>query len=133
LQNLHNALGFIFKVLSSTPLFGLLLFFFVTLYPPLDILVEVNLSFHMLEHVLIVSTGIFMAYPVFRRRRCEGPMTTNHKSAILIFSNACTVLVFSDLPYFWDLAVLNSDIRIMEHISFLIFWDLARFFHAITL
>ncbi len=108
----------IFRVLRSTELLGLVLFAVATGLPPFDDATEVDLTMHMLQHVLIIVSGVLIAYPYLGRwllRRDEGnamPFVALAVSAVLI--------VFWHLPGPWDAAVVSPGVHLLEHVSFLL-------------
>jgi plastocyanin len=105
------------RILPSTELLGVLLFVFSTGFPPFDDLSEVDLTTHMLQHVLIVFAGVMVAYPHYGkallRKGGGGPLP---KLALLA---SMAIIVFWHLPGPWDDAVLNPGVHALEHFSFL--------------
>jgi len=105
------------RTLFSTELFGVLLFVFATGFPPFDDLSEVDLTTHMLQHVLIVLAGIMIAYPYLGRRllkKDRGPWLPR-----LALVASIAIIVFWHFPSPWDDAVLNPAVHALEHFSFL--------------
>ena len=105
------------RTLLSTELCGVLLFVFATGFPPFDDLSEVDLTTHMLQHVLIVFAGIMIAYPHLGRRllkRGGGPWLPR-----LALATSIAIIFFWHLPVPWDDAVLNPAVHALEHFSFL--------------
>ena len=105
------------RVLFSTELFGVLLFVFATGFPPFDDLSEVDLTTHMLQHVLIVFAGIMIAYPYLGRRLLKKEDRPWLPRLALVASVA--IIVFWHFPSPWDDAVLNPAVHALEHFSFL--------------
>jgi plastocyanin len=105
------------RVIRATPSLGIALFAFSAGFPPLDDATAVDLTLHMLQHVLIIFSGALIAYPLFRNRlaRDERPAIVP-KVGLLV---ASALIVFWHLPVAWDAAVLNPGIHLLEHISFL--------------
>jgi plastocyanin len=109
--------------LQSTELAGALLFALATGLPPFDDATEVDLTLHMLQHVVLIVAGVLIAYPHYGRRllkegkRGLAPGISLAASAALI---ACW-----HLPGPWDEAVLNPGVHVIEHLSFLIVGILA--------
>ncbi|HUK80027.1 MAG TPA: DUF1404 family protein [Nitrososphaerales archaeon] len=105
------------KFLFSTELLGVLLFAFATGLPPFDDITEVDLTMHMLQHVLIVFAGVMIAYPHLGRRLLkEGGGVWLPRLALVL---SVGVIVFWHLPGPWDAAVLNPAVHALEHLSFL--------------
>ncbi len=105
------------RVLFSTELLGVLLFVFATGLPPFDDLAEVDLTTHMLQHVLIVLAGVMIAYPHLGRRLLkEGGGAWRARLALF---GSIAIIVFWHLPGPWDDAVLNPGVHALEHFSFL--------------
>ncbi len=104
-------------LLISTEFLGALLFIFVVVFPPFDDASEVNLSIHMLQHVLVVISGAMIAYPFFKKGKVpRGPAWA--PKALLLASAA--IIVFWHLPSQWDAAILNPLVHAAEHLSFLV-------------
>jgi len=105
------------ETLFSTELLGLMLFIFATGFPPFDDATEVDLTMHMLQHVVIIFSGVMIAYPHFGRRllkRGRGPWMPRLALAASAFA-----IVFWHLPGPWDEAVINPGIHFVEHFCFL--------------
>jgi len=105
------------RTLLSTELFGALLFVFATGFPPFDDLSEVDLTTHMLQHVLIIFAGIMVAYPYLGRRLLRkdvGPWLPR-----LALATSIAIIAFWHFPGPWDDAVLNPGVHALEHFSFL--------------
>jgi len=104
-------------VLASTEMLGVLLFVFATGLPPFDDATEVDLTTHMLQHVLIVLAGVMIAYPHLGRRLLkEGGSAWVPRFALVA---SIVLIVFWHLPDPWDAAVLNPAVHALEHLSFL--------------
>ena len=98
-------------------MFGVLLFVFATGFPPFDDATEVDLTLHMLQHVLVVFAGILIAYPhVGRRLVKEGRGAWIPRLALF---DCTAIIVFWHFPGPWDDAVLNPAVHAFEHFSFL--------------
>jgi plastocyanin len=100
--------------LKSTVLLGASLFLFFAAFPPFDDLAEVDLTLHMLQHVLIMIAGVLVAYPVFKGRA----MVPRRWAAWASLSAASGLIVFWHLPGPWDSAVLSPAVHAVEHLSF---------------
>jgi plastocyanin len=106
----------IVSLLETLPFFGLVLFLFATSFPPFDLATEINLSVHMLQHVLIALGGVFVGYPLYRQGRFAG--IASNRNGILGFFYIAASVIFWHIPFAWDAAVLNPGIHVIEHISF---------------
>lgn len=106
-----------FRLLLSTEFLGAALFVFATGFPPFDDATEVDLTAHMLQHVFIIFSGVFIAYPHLgrgmTRRRQEGWL-----SGVALLVSA-VVIAFWHFPGPWDEAVLSPAVHLIEHVSFL--------------
>ncbi len=105
------------EFLRSTELVGLLLFASATGLPPFDGAAEVDLSVHMLQHVLIIVAGVLIAYPHLGRGLLKKGGAKLVPSLALAASAA--LIVFWHLPVPWDTAVLDPAVHVTEHFSFL--------------
>jgi plastocyanin len=107
----------IFHALGFTPLFGLFLFAFSAGFPPLDDATEVDLTLHMVQHVLIILAGVAIAYPLVGRRLVKiGGGQVLPRVALAVTS---VLIILWHFPGPWDAAVLNPGIHAIEHLSFL--------------
>lgn len=103
-------------MLGSIEFLGVVLFVFSAGFPPFDDATEVNLTLHMLQHVLIIISGVLVAYPFHKRgtfKRFETRLT-----GIVGYTVAVGLVVFWHLPGPWDAAVLNPLTHAVEHFSF---------------
>ena len=101
----------------STELLGALVFVFATGFPPFDDAAEVDLTIHMIQHVVIIFSGILIAYPHLGRRMIKrGGGALVPRLALLASAAA---IVFWHFPGPWDAAVLNPGIHFIEHFTFL--------------
>ena len=107
------------SAVRATSTLGVVLFAFSAGFPPFDDAAEVDLSLHMLQHVLIIISGVLIAYPLFRKRLATRGVRDN-TLAKLSLSLAALLIVFWHLPTYWDSAVLNPGIHAVEHLSFLV-------------
>jgi plastocyanin len=93
------------------------MFLFSAGFPPFDDVSEVDLTTHMLQHVLIIISGVMIAYPLYGRdllkRDRGGPLPT------VAFAASAAAVVLWHYPTFWDAAVLDPVVHVVEHISFL--------------
>lgn len=105
-------------VLMSTEFLGVMVFLFAVIFPPFDDATEVDLSIHMLQHVVIILSGVMMAYPLYKRKVIPTPSSKWIPNAVLTASAAA--IVFWHLPVPWDAAVLNPLIHAGEHFTFLL-------------
>ncbi len=96
----------------------MVLFAFSAGFPPFDDATEVDLTLHMLQHVLIVLAGVLIAYPVFRARLSSVTERSLQPKAGLAV--ATILILFWHLPGPWDSAVLNPATHVLEHASFLV-------------
>jgi len=101
----------------TTSFLGIALFAFSAGFPPLEDAAEVNLTLHMLQHVLIMVAGVLIAYPLFRKRLASGGGSSI--GPLLALLAAGSLIVFWHFPAPWDAAVLNPGTHIVEHLSFL--------------
>jgi hypothetical protein len=104
--------------LGSVPLLGFVLFIFSIGYPPFDDATTLDLTTHMLQHVMIVVAGVLIAYPLHKRgyfKPIEGKNSALAGLAVLI-----VLVAFWHIPDYWDAAVLNPVTHAVEHFSFLI-------------
>lgn len=103
---------------QSLPFLGVVLFIFLTSFPPLEVETEINLSVHMAQHILIVVSGILISYPLYRAGKFS--KIKSARTGLLGFAVLATLIVFWHLPTFWDAAVLNPAVHVVEHFSFLV-------------
>ena len=108
----------VLKTFGKLPIFGLILFVFVTTFPPVEVTTEVNLGIHMLQHILIAISGVLIGYSLLKAGKLDRIKSPSLGIAG-IFSIAA-LLVFWHLPYFWDLAVEVLYVHFVEHLSFLL-------------
>lgn len=104
-------------VLKSTPFLGLVLFAFSAGFPPFDDATEVDLTLHFLQHVLIVFSGVMIAYPFYRSR--PGRFGGGRVVAPAALAASASLIVFWHFPGPWDDALINPAVHVVEHISFL--------------
>ncbi len=93
------------------------MFILATGFPPFDDATEVDLTAHMLQHVLIIFAGILIAYPHMGRR-----LLKQEKSPWLprlALADSAAVIAVWHLPGPWDSAVLSPSVHLLEHLSFL--------------
>ncbi len=105
------------SAIKSVTFFGLLYFGFSAGFPPFDDATEVDLTLHMLQHVMIVVAGATIAYPLFRRRFAGVERVGLWLKAGLVA--AALLIVFWHFSGPWDAAVLNPGVHVVEHLSFL--------------
>jgi len=103
--------------MESTEFFGAMLFIFVVVFPPFDDVAEVDLSFHMLQHVMIIVAGATVAYPFLRKGYLHPRPGWTPRLTLL---GAATGIVYWHLPPAWDGAVLNPSVHVAEHFTFLL-------------
>lgn len=105
-------------MLQSPVFLGASLLSFSVLFPPFDDITEVDLSLHMLQHVLLVLSGVLIAYPLFRR----GRLLPLAKRGLVLpaFAVTASLIVYWHLPSPWDSAVSDPAIHVLEHCSFLL-------------
>jgi plastocyanin/cytochrome c oxidase assembly factor CtaG len=120
---------------KSPVVFGSILFTFFASFPPFDDYADVNLAFHMFQHIIIVIAGAIISYHLFK---VHMDRTSNNKvevalSNILgIFNRTVNrkgyfgILIAGGLialwhvPYYWDLTVFDPSLHVLEHFIFLI-------------
>lgn len=105
-------------VFFSVPFLGFVLFVFSIGFPPFDDATTLDLTTHMVQHIVIVIAGVMIAYPLHRQgyfRAIERKDSALAGLATIIF-----LITFWHLPQFWDAAVLNPVIHAAEHVSFLV-------------
>ncbi len=93
------------------------MFVFATSFPPFDDATEIDLTLHMLQHVVIIISGILIAYPHLGRsllRSAAEPWAP--RIALLV---SAVIILFWHFPGPWDAAVLNPAVHVLEHVSFL--------------
>ena len=113
-MKIRSALG----MLYSVPFLGLVLFTFSVGFPPFDDATTLDLTTHMIQHIIIVMAGVMIAYPLHRKgyfRAIEGRYSGLAGLGVII-----VLISFWHLPEFWDAAVLNPLIHAVEHASFLL-------------
>jgi plastocyanin len=107
----------ILGALYSVPLLGFVLFVFSIGFPPFDDATALDLTTHMVQHIIIVMAGVMIAYPLHRKghfRSIEGKNSAFAGLAVIIVA-----ITFWHIPMFWDAAVLNPLIHAGEHFAFL--------------
>jgi len=105
------------KVFQSTEFLGVMIFVVSAGLPPFDDATEVDLTLHMVQHVIMIIAGVMIAYPHIGRRMVkEGRRGFLPGLALAV---AAALIVFWHLPEPWDSAVLNPAIHAVEHFSFL--------------
>jgi|GEM_PF-658097 plastocyanin len=104
------------KTIGSPIFFGFVLFVFVTTFPPFEAATELNLAAHMFQHVLIMISGVLIAYPIYKAGRFNS--IKNRKTGIVGVLTLIGVVVLWHIPEFWDAAVVNYQVHILEHFSF---------------
>jgi len=106
------------RFLLSTEFLGIVLFVFAAGFPPFDDATEVDLTLHMLQHILVIIAGVLVAYPhVGRRLLREGRGDWVPRLTLV---GSILIIVFWHFPSPWDSAVLNPLIHVAEHLSFLV-------------
>jgi len=85
--------------------------------PPFDDAAEVDLTTHMIQHVVIIFAGVLIAYPHFGRSLIRRGGNAWIPRVALLTSAAA--IVFWHLPGPWDAAVLNPGTHFIEHFTFL--------------
>jgi len=101
----------------STEFLGVVLFVFAAGLPPFDDVTEIDLTLHMLQHVLVIIAGVLIAYPHFGRRLLQDGLGAWTPRLALVAS--IVLIIFWHFPVPWDSAVLNPLIHVAEHLSFL--------------
>jgi len=110
--------AFSWSALKSVEFLGLVTFVFSVVFPPFDDVAEVDLSTHMLQHIIIVLSGIAIAYPLYRRGTI--PAVTNRWVPRVVLLASAALIAYWHLPGPWDSAVLNPVVHAAEHFSFLL-------------
>ena len=93
------------------------MFLFAVGFPPFDGAAEADLTVHMLQHVVIILSGVTITYPLLGRRLLGRAGAKGLPQLSLLASAA--VVVFWHLPESWDAAVINPWVHATEHVSFL--------------
>ena len=106
------------RIFSSLPIFGLILFVFVTTFPPFEVTTEINLGIHMLQHVIIAISGVMIGYPLYKSGRLDRFKNTRFGVAGIFV--IASLLIFWHLPTFWDAAVESLYVHVAEHVCFLL-------------
>jgi plastocyanin len=110
--------GSVIAAMKSTVFLGAIIFLFSVVFPPFDDLTAVDLSVHMLQHVIIVLSGVMIAYPLYRRGTL--PSTWPPWTPRIVVIGCAVALVYWHLPGPWDFAVLNPLFHSLEHLTFLL-------------
>ncbi len=105
------------RAFQSLPVLGIILFIFITTFPPFEVATEVNLVVHMAQHVVIAISGVLIGYPLYRSGKFSRIKSMH--TGLLGLGVISGLLVFWHLPTFWDAAVLNPLIHVIEHFCFL--------------
>jgi plastocyanin len=105
------------QFLLTVEFLGVMLFVLATGFPPFDDVSEVDLTAHMVQHVLIILAGVLIAYPHIGRMLLGKKRSPWLPRLALLDSIA--IIVFWHLPGPWDSAVLNPAVHLLEHVSFL--------------
>src|SRR5579875_3314445 len=114
----RSSISLVLNFLQSLPVLGAILFIYVTTFPPFEVATEINLSVHMLQHVLIVIAGVLITYPLYRAGKFAKVKST--EAGLFGFLVISVLLTFWHIPFAWDAAVLNPAIHITEHFCFLL-------------
>jgi plastocyanin len=104
------------SVVQTLPFLGIVMFIFVTTFPPFEVATEINLSVHMLQHVLIALSGVLVSYPLYRQGKFS--KIASNRNGILGFLFIASAIIFWHLPFAWDAAVLNPGTHVIEHLTF---------------
>jgi plastocyanin len=107
----------VISAIVSTELLGVMLFVFAVGFPPFDDIAEVNLTFHMLQHVVIIVAGATISFPLLKKGLVHP--RPGWTPRILLVA-AAAAIVFWHLPSSWDAAVLNPLVHATEHFTFLL-------------
>jgi plastocyanin len=102
--------------MGSTTVAGVALFLFSAGFPPFDDATEVDLTLHMLQHVLIILAGVMVSYPLWGRRLLAAQRSTAAAPVALL--GCILAIVYWHLPGPWDAAVTNPWIHMAEHLTF---------------
>jgi plastocyanin len=105
------------RIFGNLPFFGVILFVFITTFPPVEVTTEVNLGIHMLQHIVIAISGVLIGYPLLKAGKLDRIKSPRVGIAGILVIAA--LLVFWHLPYFWDLAVQVLYVHFVEHLCFL--------------
>jgi plastocyanin len=107
----------VISAIVSTEFFGIMLFVFAVGFPPFDDIAEVDLTFHMLQHVIIIVAGATISFPLMKKGliRPRPGWTAN-----VLLVAAAAVIVFWHIPSSWDAAVLSPVVHATEHFTFLL-------------
>jgi len=104
------------SAIRSTEFFGVVLFVFAVVFPPFDDVAEVDLTLHMLQHVVIVLAGAMISYPLLKKGLVRAKPGWVPRILLVV---AAAAIVFWHLPGSWDAAVLNPLVHATEHLTFL--------------
>jgi len=107
----------VISAIVSTEFFGVMLFVFAAGFPPFDDIAEVDLTFHMLQHVLIIVAGATISFPLMKKGLIRP--RPGWIAKIMLLASAAAI-VFWHLPSPWDAAVLNPVVHATEHFTFLL-------------
>jgi plastocyanin len=105
------------STVQTLPFLGVVTFIFATTFPPFELATEVNLTIHMVQHVLIALSGVLITYPLFRQGRFD--KFASNRNGIIGFVLIAVAVIFWHIPSAWDAAVLNPGIHVIEHFTFL--------------
>jgi len=94
-----------------------MLFVLAAGFPPFDDATEVDLTTHMVQHVLIIVSGVLIAYPHLGR----GLLSQKRSPWLprLALADSAAIIVAWHFPGPWDSAVLDPAVHLLEHVSFL--------------
>jgi plastocyanin len=108
----------VLHLLARWEIFGIVLFVFAVTFPPLELATEINLSMHMLQHVLIIFAGALIGYSIYR----SGALNKIRSATfgLVGFLAVSFLLTYWHFPAMWDAAVSNLSIHVLEHFSFLL-------------
>ena len=106
------------NLFGSTEFLGGALFLFSAAFPLFDDYAEVNFSVHMLQHVLIIVSGVMIAYPFARKRLAGRPR--GGWLPVSSFAAVAGIIVYWHFPGPWDAALLHPLVHAVEHVSFLL-------------
>lgn len=107
----------VLAALKSTEFFGAMLFVFAVIFPPFDDVAEVDLSFHMFQHVTVIVAGATITYSLLKKGYLHPRPGWTPRLMLL---GAAAAIVYWHLPSSWDAAVLNPLVHATEHLTFLV-------------
>jgi plastocyanin len=110
----------VIEFFGSPLLLGIVLFIFSVGFPPFDDLTTIDLTAHMVEHVMIVIAGVLIGLYCYKRGLFSALKNSHSRLPSLGLLGVVALVAFWHLPDSWDAAVLDPTIHAIEHLSFLL-------------